>query len=725
MVRKLARIAAIAVLCLGLSPGLALGASYSPGAAGIGDPYYPLDGNGGYDVRHYRLDVSYDPATDRLTGKATISAKAKQNLSSFNLDFVGLTIRSLTVDGETAKWKRAGQELTITPKHKIKSGDRFTVVVRYRGVPETLEEFGLSGFIHTDDGAIVIGEPHVASSWFPADDHPRDKASFEFRITVPAGLEAIANGRLVSQSTQDGQTTWRWDAPEPMATYLAFMAIGQFDMRSYVADGVKYWDAIDSSLMGDIAPPLTPTTGTQLLYSQIGEPAYKRLTRTLTVPPGGSTLTFRVNRDTEPTWDHLFVEARTAGGTNWTTLPDANGHTSQDVGSCPFFLDPNPFLLHYLTPKVVDPGDPSDPGDDVLSCDPTGTSGVWNAASGFSPDWETWSIALANPGAAPISTEVSITYASDGSVQGRGVAIDDIVVSSGPGSTSFEADADQLDGWVAPIAGPEGSADNPNTWTPASSVAGIPGPGVGALKSFDRQPEIIAWEASNFGPYPFATGGGVVDNVEVGFALENQTRPTYSPFFFGPDGNDFVVVHELAHQWFGDSLAVNRWQHIWLNEGFATYAEWMWSEHEGFETPAEIFDAFSQIPADDPFWALAIGDPGVNQLFDFPVYGRGAMTLQALRAEIGDATFFDLLKQWTARRAGGTVTTNQFKNLAEKLSGKDLDDLFDEWLSAGKPASLPVTVATQGLAPRGTAELPDAVRSLAERLKDRAGNPFR
>jgi aminopeptidase N len=256
-------------------------------------------------------------------------------------------------------------------------------------------------------------------------------------------------------------------------------------------------------------------------------------------------------------------------------------------------------------------------------------------------------------------------------------------------------------------------------------VDAIPGLGVGALKSFDRQPEIIAWEASNFGPYPFATGGGVVDNVEVGFALENQTRPTYSPFFFGPDGNDFVVVHELAHQWFGDSLAVNRWQHIWLNEGFATYAEWMWSEHEGFETPAEIFDAFAQIPADDEFWALAIGDPGINQLFDFPVYGRGAMTLQALRAEIGDATFFDLLKTWATSRAGGTVTTNQFKNLAEKLSGKDLDDFFDEWLSKGRPASLPVTVATQGLAPRGTAELPDAVRSLAKRLKDRAGNPFR
>ena len=733
MVRKFVLVAAVALLCVGLSPGLASASGpYRPGASGIGDRYFPKDGNGGYDVRSYSLQLSYDPDTDRLVGKATIKAKATQNLSRFDLDFVGLKLRSLKVDGETARYRRSGQELIITPRHKIKDDTNFTVVARYDGVPPTLEEFGLSGFIHTDDGAIVIGEPHVASSWFPANDHPRDKARFEFRITVPEGLQAVANGRLLGQTTSHGKTTWHWKADEPMATYLAFMTIGHYDMRSYTADGIQYWDAVDSALMADIAPAITPVAGAQFLYSEVGDLAYKRLTRTLTIPPGGSTLTFQVNRDTEPGWDHLFVESRTPAGNDWTTLPDANGHTSDDPGACPGFLNANPFMEHYLT-QVLDPGDPADPNDDFFRCDPGGSTGDWNAASGMSDGWETWSIALANATAAPINREISITYESDESVQGRGVVIDDVVVSSGPGSTSFENDGNVMDGWVAPAARPDSPPDNPNTWTVSDFVGPIPGPGAGAIKSFDRQPEIIGWEASLFGAYPWTASGGVVDNVPVGFALENQTRPTYSPFFFGPEGNDFVVVHELSHQWFGDDLSVDLWRHIWLNEGFATYAEWMWSEHEGFDTPQQIFDAFSTIPKDDPFWDLAIGNPGVDQLFDFPVYGRGAMTLQALRNQIGDATFFALLKEWVRRQAGGTVTTNEFKRLAERMSGQDLDDLFDEWLSAGKPAGLPEPppepgpITTQGLhsaSHRALSDLPTAVQSLALRLKDARGNPF-
>ena len=733
MVRKFALVAAVALLCVGLSPGLALASGpYRPGASGIGDRYYPKDGNGGYDVRSYSLSVSYDPATDRLVGKATIRAKATQNLSRFDLDFVGLQVRSLKVDGETARYRRSGQELIITPKHRIKDGTNFTVVARYDGVPPTLDEFGLSGFIHTDDGAIVIGEPHVASSWFPANDHPRDKARFEFRITVPDGLQAVANGRLLGQTTSHGKTTWHWKADEPMATYLAFMTIGHYDMRSYTADGIQYWDAVDSALTADLAPPITPVAGAQFLYSQVGDLAYKRRTRTLTIPPGGSPLTFQVNRDTEPGWDHLFVESRTPAGNDWTTLPDANGHTSDDPGACPGFLDANPFMEHYLT-QVLDPGDPADPNDDFVRCDPGGSTGDWNAASGMSEGWETWSIALANATAAPIQREISITYESDESVQGRGVVIDDLVVSSGPGSTSFENDGNVMDGWVAPAARPDSPPDNPNTWTASDFVAGIPGLGVGALKSFDRKPEIIGWEAGLFGAYPWTASGGVVDNVEVGFALENQTRPTYSPFFFGPDGNDFVVVHELSHQWYGDDLSVDLWRHVWLNEGFATYAEWMWSEHEGFDTPQQIFDSFALIPKDDPFWDLAIGNPGVPQLFDFPVYGRGAMTLQALRNRIGDTTFFALLKEWVRRQAGGTVSTNEFKRLAERMSGQDLDDLFDEWLSAGKPAGLPEPppepgpISTQGVrsaSGRAFSDLPAAVQSLAVRLKDARGNPF-
>ena len=720
------------MLVLGLAPGLVSAADYTPGSAGLGDPYFPSDGNGGYDVLSYDLKLRYEPDTDRLKGTATIRARAVKNLSRFNLDFVGLDLRDADVNGRDARTRRDGQELIVTPRKGIAKGSTFTAVFRYDGIPEPVEDaFGLSGFIATDDGAIVMGEPHVAATWFPANDHPRDKARFHFRITVPKGVEAIANGALVRKSTSGHWSTWEWDAREPMATYLATMAVGQFDIDKYRANGIRFWDAIDSGLLEDLVSEAMPTDGSQMLFSDVGEPSYKRLTRVIAVPPGGSTLTFDANRDTETDWDFLFVEARTASGDDWTTLPDANGHTNQEVGACPGPLEANPFLADYLTVFVVNPGDPTTPDDDELSCMPTGSSGTWNAISGQSDGWEHWSVTLPNTTASTRNVEVSIAYASDFSVQGRGVALDNVVSSTGVGSTSFEADSDVLDGWTAPLAGPPGSADNPNTWTTATSLAAIPGIGVGAQASFARQPEILAAESGWFSKYPFKAAGGILDDVFLFFALENQTRPTYTPIFFGGGPNDFVVVHELAHQWYGDSVSVDTWQHIWLNEGFATYAEWLWSEREGLGTVQEIFDSFVEIPADDPFWELAIGDPGPVQLFDFPVYGRGAMTLQALRMQVGDEDFFKILRTWATSRKGETGSTRQFIRLAERISGEELDDLFDEWLSAGRPASLPPP-SEPPVAARGTASvsatslagLPVATRELAVRLKDRRGNPF-
>ena len=703
MSRKLAIIVATVAVCLAAVP-ITLGApptGFPAGSSGLGDPYFPLDGNGGYDVQHYDLALTYDPATDRLIGVATITARATQNLSAFNLDFIGLKLRSLTVNGTRATTHRKGQELTVKQKDGLTSGSMFTVVARYDGVPEPIFEEGLGdlGFLPTEDGAIVQGEPHVAATWFPANDHPRDKASFTFHITVPTGVEAISNGALVSQQANGAWTTWNWDAVEPMAPYLAMMAIDDFEVSDYEADGIAYWDAVDADLLTDIAPAVEPVAGSQFLYSQIGEPAYKRLTQTIAVPTGGATMSFQINRDTETDWDFIFVETRTAGGEDWTTLPDANGHTSQATGACPFnYLDLNPFLEHYVTPVLVDPGDPSTPDDDFYVCDPAGTSGVWHAASGQSEGWETWSVALADAAGAPRQVEVSITYASDGFVQGRGVVIDEVVVSTGQGSTGFEDDGNTLDGWTTPPA-PEGSEPNPNTWAVADFVPAIPGVGTNALPSLARQPEIIAWESGIFGPYPFSAAGGIVHDGAVGFALENQTRPNYSPFFFFEGPNDFVVVHELAHQWFGDYLAVDTWQYTWLNEGFATYAEWMWGEREGIFTPDEVWEFFQTLPAEDEFWDFAIGDPGACCLFAGQVYDRGGLTLHALRLEVGDTAFFQILEGWVAAQAGGTVTTREFIDLAESIHGNDLDPLFAEWLSAGKPASIEpaaARVAAQG-----------------------------
>jgi hypothetical protein len=681
---------------------------FAPGAAGHGDPYFPLDGNGGYDVRDYRLQVRYQPDTDELFGRAVISAVARQNLSSFNLDLDDLVVERVRVDGRRADWTHVEGELTIQPNRGIRRGERFKVVVVYGGVPKTIEDlFGLSGFIHTDDGALVIGEPHVASTWFPANDHPSDRASFSFHITVPEGLQAVANGVLRGSETDDGWTTWRWRAAAPMATYLAGLSIGHLEIEAYREDGIRYWDAIDSAFL---APVATPRTGSQFALSQQADSAYKRLVHRIDVPATGAELTFWVNRQTEQDFDFFFVEGRTAGDDDWTTLRDRNGHSSRNTGFvCPFWLELHPHLGHYQTGELPE-------GDEFPTCDPRGTTGVWWAASGYSDGWEHWSIDLSRwSGEQAI---ITLAYASDDVTQEPGVFIDDIVVSTGQGTTSFEADGDPLDGWA--IAGPPlGSPPNANNWI-AGTVDDTPPPLGASMRDFlHRQPEFIRFLEGFMGDYPFRVAGGIVDNAPINFALENQTRPIYAPFFFvfDPLFGEFVVVHELAHQWNGDSLTVKEWQQIWLNEGFASYTEWLWSEAQGLGTAQETFDfLYGEIASDDPFWELTIGDPGPEHLFDGEVYTRGAMTLHALRMAVGDVDFFRILRRWAQGREGELVTTGQFIRLAERLSGEELNPLFEAWLfTSAKPTS---DLVSSQRADRSSGHAPTAAaRYLIAKLK--------
>jgi zinc carboxypeptidase/immune inhibitor InhA-like protein len=204
--------------------------------------------------------------------------------------------------------------------------------------------------------------------------------------------------------------------------------------------------------------PFEPHTGDAYAYSQIGDVSYKRLTRTIDVPAGGATLSFWTSYDTEAEWDHLAVEARSAGQEDWTTLPDLNGNTSDSTGqSCPAgWRDLHPQLDHYQT--VVD----------ATSCQSTGSTGAWNAASGNSGGWQQWTVDLS--AYAGGQAEVSIAYISDWATQGLGVFVDDIAVSTGQGTTSFENGDDG--GWE--ITGPPpGSAPNPNNFT-ITSAAGFP-----------------------------------------------------------------------------------------------------------------------------------------------------------------------------------------------------------------------------------------------------------
>jgi hypothetical protein len=207
--------------------------------------------------------------------------------------------------------------------------------------------------------------------------------------------------------------------------------------------------------------PFDPHTGERYVYSQIADVSFKRLMRTITVPAGGATMSFWTSYDTEADWDHLFVEAHTVGQDNWTTLPDLMGHTTQATGeSCQLeesggWRTLHPFLDHYQTQTGP------------ATCDPVGTTGAWNAASGSSHGWVQWRVDL---GAyAGQQVEVSISYASDWATQGLGVFVDDIEVSTGEGSTSFET---SFDGWT-PAGPPPGSAPNTNNFDRITS-AGFP-----------------------------------------------------------------------------------------------------------------------------------------------------------------------------------------------------------------------------------------------------------
>jgi aminopeptidase N len=485
-------VAAGLVLVLAATTPASASGGFSPGAPGVGDPYYPGYGNGGYDVAHYNLDVRYDPATDELTGHATILARATQNLSRFNLDLVGLTVDSIRVNGRSARWSRHGQELTVTPARGLRRGTPILVDVRYHGVPVTFVIAGTTleaGFIHTDDGTVVAGQPEVAAAWYPVNDHPQDKATYTFEITVPEGLTAIANGIPLGSSTRRGWTTWRWAETVPMISYLATATIGRWRVTQTVHKGRPVFIAIDEDLPPDLA-------------------------------------------------------------------------------------------------------------DDAIA----------------------------------------------------------------------------------------------------------------------RTSEVTDFLEGLFGPYPFKAEGAIVDDYNnLQFALENQSRPVYSQFFFNRGTNlqeTNVVAHEIAHMWFGDSVAVHEWKDIWLNEGYATYASWLWSEHIGDGATAQSnFDFFYNLPETSTVWQPPPGDPGVANLFGNSVYFRSAMTMHALRLTVGDDAFFAISRAWAAKKRGGNGATPEFIALAERISRMDLDAFFDAWLfQTAKPANPSPAASQAHAAAAGAARTPD-VRS--------------
>ena len=438
---------------------------------GLGDSRYPELGNAGYDVDHYTIDLTFDPEPNTINALVSIDATATEPLDAFSVDFVGFEVTTVKVDDEAVSFDRLDEELIVRLPAPLAAGDGFVATIAYNGTPQPVLSQALPFEVgwRTDAAgtSYVVAEPDGGRSWLPLNDHPSDKATYTFLITVPEPLIAAANGTLQEQITDLGWSTWVWESVDPMASYLATVVIG------------------------DLA----------------------------VVPDAAST-----------------------------------------------------------------------------------------AASG--------------------------------------VVVRNVL--------------------------------------PPDLAANIPGP-------LERQGEMMSFLAELFGPYPFdAYGIAVVEGFEA--ALENQTLSIFGRGFVEfPSFFETVLLHELAHQWFGNSVTPADWGDIWLNEGFATYAEWLWIEHT---KGAAAYEA--TVNGERNRLALATdlrppGNPAAEDLFSVSVYVWGGLTLHALRVEIGDDAFFETLRTYYATYENSIATTADFIAIAEAVSGSDLSDLFDQWLYSEAVPELPST----------------------------------
>ena len=231
-----------------------------------------------------------------------------------------------------------------------------------------------------------------------------------------------------------------------------------------------------------------------------------------------------------------------------------------------------------------------------------------------------------------------------------------------------------------------------------------------AIDAFELQPEIVAFFEERFGPYPFDRAGALIVDDQLGAALETQTIPTYTARSM--QWGEVVIAHELAHQWFGNSIALEQWDDIWLNEGLSTFAHWIWLEgSRGAERyDAEVENAYRMLsglelvgngvePADATDRVREAfpppDDPCPADLFNRSVYERGGLTFVALRDAVGDDALFELLRTYTARYAGETITTEAFLALVEEVLGSESRALVESWALAADIPAMP----ERGLSP--------------------------
>ena len=262
------------------------------------------------------------------------------------------------------------------------------------------------------------------------------------------------------------------------------------------------------------------------------------------------------------------------------------------------------------------------------------------------------------------------------------------VVSSGRGTWTFVEELPTASYLVALHIGRYASAAMPLKRVPGT-VFYPPALRSAVFADLAALPDMLALFERCFGPYPMGRYDVVVTADELEIPLESQGMAVFGAnHLSGTGASERLVAHELAHQWFGNSVGISRWQDIWLNEGFSCYAEWLWSEESGVLSAHQQAKHHHALLADLP-QDLVTSDPGPDAMFDDRVYKRGALTLHALRRVVGDEAFFTILHAWCSGRKHATGTTADFIATAEQVSGQDLGGLFTHWLDHTRLPKLP------------------------------------
>ncbi|MBN2471606.1 MAG: M1 family peptidase, partial [Anaerolineae bacterium] len=268
------RILALLLVFALLGGGVA--SAQGPGGPSIGDSYYPELGNGGYDARHYTLDLAVNMNTGRLEGHALLDAIATEDLSSFNLDFSGLSVMSLRLNGEPVAFERDGLEMMVLPVEPLPAGEPFTVEARYEGVPVPVSPEAIPvrmGWSYHSKGVFVASEPIGSATWFPVNEHPLDKATYTIRVTVPEPYVVAANGLLVETIDNGRTVTYVWENNHPTASYLVTVNIGDFVLEEQEGpDGLPIRNYFPASVYEEAAYDFGRTSEMLAFFSEIFGP---------------------------------------------------------------------------------------------------------------------------------------------------------------------------------------------------------------------------------------------------------------------------------------------------------------------------------------------------------------------------------------------------------------------------------------------------------------------